>query len=378
LSQRFSQGMTRAMAIVERDLRKFRRSPSLLVAALLLPLVQLVILGNAFGGNIRNVAVGVVNLDHGPEAVEVRERLLAVAANTRTFLPRFYGDQGVALRDLRDGELGGVVVIPVNYSRDLLTQQHPRLALITDNTDRAVAGGIGSTMSDLVNSINLPAVAPRDPAPVSLDVVEVYPFISYMKYLLPGSVTLAIFITAMIGGGILYIDDKSRGLHEGYLVTPITKWELILGFNLAGVIKGVLAGGVTLVAGSMIAGVPNFFNPMRLAGLAVVTVLTSIALIGMMFFIMARISDPLVPRAIFGVLNTLLFFPSGAVYPIAGFPRWLRLIAVVDPFSYAVHAYRSLLLTQAGLPALTTDLWALALTSALMVGGATWLFKRTL
>lgn len=378
LSGGFSQGFTRAMAIVERDLRKFRRSPSLLVAALLLPLVQLVILGNAFGGNIRNVAVGVVNLDHGPESVDVRERMLAVSANTRTFIPRFYGDEGVALHDLRAGELGGVVVIPVNYSRDLLTQQHPRLALITDNTDRAVAGGIGATMGDLVNSINLPAVAPRDPAPVSLDIVEVYPFISYMKYLLPGSVTLAIFITAMIGGGILYIDDKSRGLHEGYLVTPITKWELILGFNLAGVIKGVLAGGVTLVAGSLIAGVPNFFNPVRLGGLAVVTALTSIALIGMMFFIMARINDPLVPRAIFGVLNTLLFFPSGAVYPIAGFPTWLRWIAVVDPFSYAVHAYRTLLLTQAGLAALTTDLWALALTSVLMVGGATLLFKRTL
>jgi ABC-2 type transport system permease protein len=53
----------------------------------------------------------------------------------------------------------------------------------------------------------------------------------------------------------------------------------------------------------------------------------------MMFFIMARISDPLVPRAIFGVLNTLLFFPSGAVYPIAGFPKWLR----VDVGVRSVH-----------------------------------------
>ncbi|HUX68140.1 MAG TPA: ABC transporter permease [Terriglobales bacterium] len=370
--------LTRALAIVERDLRKFRRSPSLLVAALLLPLVQLVILGNAFGGNIRNVELGVVNLDHGPASVTVRERVLAVAANAKTFLPRDYGDEGVALAALRDGEVGALLVIPVNYSRDLLTGQHPRLALITDNTDRAVAGGVGATMAALVASLNAPAVAPRDPGQVGLDVVEVYPYISYMKYLLPGSVTLAIFITAMIGGGILYIDDKSRGLHEGYLVTPITKWELILGFNLAGVIKGVLAGLVTLVAGAMIAGVPDFFNPVRLGELLLVTVLTSIALIGMMFFIMARINDPLVPRAIFGVLNTLLFFPSGAIYPIAGFPVWLRWISVVDPFSYAVHAFRSLLLKQVGLVAITGDLWKLALTSVLMVGGATWLFKRTL
>ncbi|MGH9480298.1 MAG: YhgE/Pip domain-containing protein, partial [Terriglobales bacterium] len=196
--------LTRALAIVERDLRKFRRSPSLLVAALLLPLVQLVILGNAFGGNIRNVDLGVVNLDRGPASVAVRERLRAVAANARTFLPVDYADQGRAIHDLREGRLAAVLIIPEHFSRDQLTRQNPKLALITDNTDRATAGGVGSTMAELVASLNAPVVASRDPGAVALDTVEVYPYVSYIKYLLPGSVTLAIFITAMIGGGILY------------------------------------------------------------------------------------------------------------------------------------------------------------------------------
>jgi len=55
------------------------------------------------------------------------------------------------------------------------------------------------------------------------------------------------------------------------------------------------------------------------------------------------------------VLNTLLFFPSGAIYPIAGFPKWLRILSDCDPFTYAVHAFRTLLLkaggSHAGLPA---------------------------
>ena len=73
--------MKRALALVERDMRKFRRSPALLFASLVLPLVQLVILGNAFGGNIKNVNLGVVNLDRGPKSVDVIERVRAVAAN---------------------------------------------------------------------------------------------------------------------------------------------------------------------------------------------------------------------------------------------------------------------------------------------------------
>jgi ABC-2 type transport system permease protein len=370
--------MKRALALVERDMRKFRRSPALLSASLVLPLVQLVILGNAFGGNIKNVLLGVVNLDRGPESVDVLERVRAVGANARTFLPSDYADESLAIHDLRRGRLSGVLIIPQHYSRDLLEQHQPHLALITDNTDRSVAGAIGDQMASLVTSINAPQVAPREPQQALLDVVEVYPYIDYIKYLLPGSVALAIFVTAMIGGGMLFIDDKSRGLHEGYMVTPITKWELILGFNLSGVIKAVLAGETVLVLGAVVARVPDFFEPSRLIELTLMVILTAIALIGMMFFIMARISDPLVPRAIFGVLNTLLFFPSGAVYPIAGFPKWLRVMSECDPFTYAVHGFRSLLLKDVGVSAITTDIFALTLTSVVVLSGATLLFRRTL
>ena len=75
-----------------------------------------------------------------------------------------------------------------------------------------------------------------------------------------------------------------------------------------------------LIIGSLIAGIPNAFDPMRLLRLFVVVCVTSFALISLMFLLMVRVSDPLLPRAIFGVLNTVLYFPSGAVYPQQGFP----------------------------------------------------------
>ena len=77
-------------------------------------------------------------------------------------------------------------------------------------------------------------------------------------------------------------------------------------------------------------------------------------MISFMFLLMVRVDDPLVPRAIFGVLNTLLFFPSGAVYPIAAFPWWLRWISVIDPFTYTVHALRNLTLKSTGIEGIYT------------------------
>ena len=148
--------------------------------------------------------------------------------------------------------------------------------------------------------------------------------------------------------------------------------------NLSGTIKSVLAGCVLMTIGSLIAGIPDPFAPIRLFRLFVVIVVTAFTLISLMFLIMVRVTDPLVPRAIFGVLNTLLYFPSGAVYPQQGFPGWMQVIAAVDPFTYSVHALKSLLLKNTGFEAITGDLAYLAVFSVVAMTAATLLFRRTL
>src|ERR1700722_1784298 len=371
--------MQRTWAIIERELRRFRRSPTLIVISMIFPIVQLVVLGYAFGGNVKHLKIGVVDQDHGVPAVRVRELANAVADGARTFDTINYGDPGKALADLRNGRINGVLTIPPEYSRKTLEKADPRIALIEDNTDNFVATTLASTLSGLLAAINQPAATTRRlPSDATLDVVEVYPYVPYLQYLLPGSIVMSIFMMVMIGGGIIFIDDKGRGLHEGYLVTPVTKLELIAGFNLSGTIKAVMAGCVLMTIGSLIAGIPDPFQPMRLFRLLVVIIVTAFALISLMFLLMVRVTDPLVPRAIFGVLNTVLYFPSGAVYPQQGFPRWMQMIAVVDPFTYAVHAFKSLLLKNTGFGAITGDLLYLALFSVIAMTAATMLFRRTL
>jgi len=177
---------------------------------------------------------------------------------------------------------------------------------------------------------------------------------------------------------MLYIDDKARGIHEGYLVTPITKTELVFGLNGAGAIKAVLTGIVITVIGSLLAGVGTVFHPSAMLGLLIMIILTSLAFNTFMFLLMVRVEDPLVPRAIFGILNTLLFFPSGSIYPVQAFPAWLRAIAKADPFTYAVHGFKSLLLKEASLSSIVPDMIYLSMFAFITLGIAIPLFKRTL
>jgi ABC-2 type transport system permease protein len=370
--------MNRMMAIVEREMRKFFRSPTLMLASMIFPLVQLIVLGNAFGGKIRDAKLGIVDQDHGTQSLRIKQAFNAVRANIRTFVPVEYDNDKQAMEDVRNGKIQGAVIIPPQYSRRVYEENHPRIALVVDNSDNFMSSTLEQEMAGLTDALNRPDVSPRILQKTALDIVELYPYIEYMKYLLPGSITLAMFVSVMIGGGMLYIDDKARGVHEGYLVTPITKTELVFGLNLAGAIKAVLTGIVITLIGSLLAGVGRIFDLRTLLGLAGMIVLTSMAFNTMMFLLMVRIEDPLVPRAMFGILNTLLFFPSGSIYPIQAFPLWLRVIAKGDPFTYAVHGFKALLLKEAGLVAIWPDMLYLSIFAVVTLSIAVPLFKRTL
>src|ERR1700685_4388335 len=366
----------RVGALIERDMRKFFRSPALMRASMVFPLVQLIVLGYAFGGKIKGAVVAVVDQDQTVQSRRLREMFNGISAGPQTFRVVEYNSLPQAINDLRSGFVAAVVQIPYDFTRRYYQHDRPRISFTEDNTDQFVSSSLLERVQQMVNELNTPDVEPRLATQVDLSVVEMYPYIEYIKYLLAGSIAMSIFIVAMIGGGITFIDDKSRGLHEGYLVTPITKSELILGLIFSGAIKGLMAGTTITIIGGLIAGIDRLWDPVRLFYLAIVLATTSMAMISFMFLLMVRVSDPLVPRAMFGVLNTLLYFPSGAIYPVEGFPSWLRWISYIDPFTYAVHALKALLLKDAGFTAIYSDIFVLLGFSTFLVVLSVAFFKR--
>src|SRR5260221_2304199 len=262
--------MNRMMAIVEREMRKFFRSPALMLVAMIFPLVQLIILGNAFGGKIRDTKLGLVDEDGGTQSLRIREAFDSVQANIRTFEPVYYHDEVAAKNDVRNGKIQGALIIPPEYSRRVYEKDQPHIALLVDNSDNFITAAIEGELSDLAAALNNPVVQPRILQQTALQIVELYPYIEYMKFLLPGSIALAMFVSVMIGGGMLYIDDKARGVHEGYLVTPITKNELGFGLTGAGAINAVLTCVFISLIGSLMAGVRTLFCTIPPPGLGVV------------------------------------------------------------------------------------------------------------
>ena len=210
--------MHRTMAIIEREMRRFSKSPMLIVMSMVFPLLQLIVLGYAFGGNVKHLSLAIVDQDRGVPAVRLRELAGAVSAGAHTVDLVPYADAGTALTDLRNGRVNGVLTIPPDFSRRMHSKNAPRVALISDNTDTFVSATLSATVNSIVGGLNADRVEQRLASAPTLDVVEVYPYVPYIQYLLPGSITMSIFMMVMIGGGIIFIDDKARGLHEGCLL----------------------------------------------------------------------------------------------------------------------------------------------------------------
>src|SRR5712692_7580512 len=149
----------RILAIIERDMRKFFRSPALMVSALIFPLMQLIVLGYAFGGKIRGVKVAVVDEDRSSESRMLRERFVAIGAVD-------YSSLNDAVTDLRAGFVRGVVHIPEDYSRRVLQHNRPRIAFVVDNTDNFMRGELEQRMQQITNDLNGLEVIPRLPGAI--------------------------------------------------------------------------------------------------------------------------------------------------------------------------------------------------------------------
>ena len=173
--------MGRTWAIIERELRRFRRSPVLIVMAMVMPIVQLVVLGYAFGGNVKHLKLAIVDQDHGVPAVRVRELASAASSGAHTLDTIDYADQGQAIQDLRNGRVNGVLTIPTDFSRRVLAKNEPRVALIEDNTDGFVSVALAGTMGGILSAYSMPARTPRISGVTALDVVEIYPYVPYVQ-----------------------------------------------------------------------------------------------------------------------------------------------------------------------------------------------------
>ncbi|NYT05564.1 MAG: ABC transporter permease [Methanomicrobiales archaeon] len=357
-----------AIAIFRRDFKKFAGNPFVLVFTLFMPVIYLIIFGNAMGGTISHIPIGVAQEDGSfaetPLFVSATADLLHYQPETekpRTFDVTVFSSESSAKAALNAGNVMAVVIFPSSVSNDQAVR------LYVDSSEYLVPSLIESGVR---------AVLAARAAPNPVYVNRMYGDIEYIQFFGVGVIVLAIFMTTMLGGGIALIRDRENGIIEGYLVTPVQRASIILGIIASGTIKAFLAGCIIFLVDIYIAGIIVDSIGTFLLILLVIFI-TSIGITSVVVSFASRFSAQQEYASSLAFLNLVLFMTSGAFYTVLGMPFWLRWITVINPEYYAVHALRSLILKGEG-HLIGMDLVALSIFSCIAIAAGIISFRRTL
>ncbi len=338
-----------AIAIFRRDFKKFLNNPLVIFMTLIMPLMYLIVFGNAIGGTLTGIPLGTAQED--PHVNDTALYVAAVPAlrqahqsdNPPIFKVTEFTSEGDAKQALLSGTIMGVVVFPSDISND------HSVRVYLDSSEYTIPALI-----QLGISIALAQAGAQNPVVVN----NIYGTIQYLQFFGVGVIVMAIFMTTMMGGGIALIKDREMGIIEGYLVTPVKRSSIILGMIGSGTVRAFLAGFLifladVFIAGTIVRGTDSFLLVL------LVLALTSLGVTSLMVALASRFNTQQEYASSVAFFNLLLFMTSGAFYPVIGMPAWLRWISAINPEAYAIHALRSIILRGQGIDVIGIDIIAL-------------------
>ncbi len=367
-------------AIMRRDLLKLARNPMTLLSTVLSPIVYLVIIGNSFQGNLQHLRLAVVSEDRGEYGRRMVEKLQALAAGPKTLSLTYLSDPKEAIDGAREGVYKGALVIPANFSKNVAEGRVAQVALFTDNVDVISSGVLESTLTAAAATLRADFVTAREPKlnTIVLRPVQLFTTVDYDRSLIPGVIVMSLFMGSLMCGVFNWSMDRFLGVTEGYLVTPLSRWEIAGGILGSGVTVTSITATMVLFSGLLITGGVITGGLPALGMILAIIIIAATGLLAMTFAMLGRAGHPRLVGTFAGFLNVILFFPSGAIYPVESFPSWLGAFAQYNPETHAVSALKSILFKGAGLAALRSDLWFLVAFMLVMLVLASVSFKRTL
>lgn len=372
--------MVRLIAVVERDLKKLKRNPVVLAMSIIMPILYLFIMGNSFQGKLQSLPLVVVNQDSGPYSRRVMENLRSIEAGPKTLIIlNTTQDEKDAIDGVRKGRYKAGLIIPPDFSKRVDLKRRPEVGLFLDNTDGISSETLRGAVTGALNSIHSDYVSIRERTDqIFLRDVNLYRKVDYYQSLVPGVVIMAIFLTVFTTGAFNLVMDRFLGIDECYLLTPLSKSDIVAGLIISGSSITLMIAVLIFSVGLMMTGIPFSLEIGQFASLLVTIILTILSLLSLMFVILGRAKHPRIVGALAGFLNVILFFPSGAIYPIASFPQWLKTFSKINPEAYAVDALKSILFKGANLGNILTDVIFLVVFIIVMMTTAIATFKRTL
>jgi ABC-2 type transport system permease protein len=372
---------SRLSSLIRKEFIQILRDPRTLVLVLVIPVMQLFLLGYAATNDVRNVPLAVYDQDRGPAARELLDAYRAADY----FHIAFDVDSEEQLRRLIDAGKARVgLIIPPDYTRKIKGGGEASVMFILDGSDPTVASTALSAAQLIgqqhATRIQAERIGGRAQTTLRLP-VEVHTQVWYNPdlisayYMIPGVIGMILFALTSILTATAVVRERERGTIEQLIVTPIRPWELVIGKILPYVILAFLNTLEVLAIGHWWFGVPVRGSLVLILALSGLFLLTSLG-IGLLASTFANTQQ----EAMLVVWMTLLpaLFLSGFFFPLEAMPKVLQWASFFLPLRYYLVIIRSLLLKDIGVAELQTEIIALAIFGLALMTIASLRFRKRL
>lgn len=373
--------MRRLRALMRKELTHMRHDPRTVMMILIMPILQLVMLGYAANTDIRNVAAAIYDQDNTQASRQLLDAFRATGFFSIDYVA--YNNDDVN-RLIQAGKVSVGIIIPPNYALDLAAGRTGEVGVLIDGSDPTVASAAlsAATLAGQAHATNLrleqlAAVgATGGSLPVEIRTRVLYnPDLLSSYNMVPGLIALILMMTTMNLTSAAIVKERERGTIEQLIVTPIRSWELVIAKITPYVIVSMVDVVIILLVGTLWFGVPIRGSLLLLLTLTGLFLLPNLG-IGLVVSTFARTQQ----QAQFMVMPIMLptFFLSGFLFPISTLPPALQVISRFVPVTYFLVIVRSIVIKGTGLELLLPQVGALTVFSIALMGIAALRFRKTL
>ena len=372
---------SRLLSIIRKEFIQIFRDPRTLMLILVMPIIQLFLLGYAATTDVRNVPIALWDQSRSAESRALLDAFRA--ADYFNFAYEVHSE-GEIQKLIEQGDVRGALVIPPDYALKLL-EGNGQVSMILDGSDATVGSTalsaarlIGQSHSIKVLSEQAARQGRGNAVQPPLEVrtqVWYNPDLRSAYFMIPGVIGMVLYAIMAMLTATAVVRERERGTIEQLIVTPIRSWELIVGKVMPYVILGFFDLFEVLLIGHYWFSVPVRSNLLLVVGTAGLLLLSSLG-IGLFASTIANTQQ----EALLTVFVTILpgVFISGFLFPLEAMPRFLQIISYAIPLRYYLVIVRSLLLKGVGFAALQTEIISLAAFGLVIMTLASLRFRKRL
>ncbi len=372
---------TRIVSIVRKEFTQIFRDPRSLALIIVMPIIQLFLLGYAATTDVKNVPIAVLDQS---QSAQSRELLDAFRAADYFRIDYYVGSTEEYQLLIESGKIRAALVIPPDYDVQVLDGK-AQVLFVLDGSDGSVGATALSTArligQSYATKVQTSQFSLRGAASLPTPPVEVRTQVWYNPdfrsayFMIPGVIGMILsFITTILTATTI-VRERERGTIEQLIVTPIRSWELIVGKLLPYVILAFVETFEILIIGHLVFAVP-VRGSLLLITLASGLFLMSSLGIGLFASTIANTQQEAMLTVM--MFNLPMIFLSGFFFPVQAMPRFLQFVSFAIPLRYYLVVIRALMLKGVGIAAIQSELIALTIFGIVIMGAAALRFRKRL